>query len=218
MNWGYVWNRTQNDADSQVKDKVGVVPLRASRPARRHLHRRLAGRRLRLLEERRAEAVKLVSLPHPRRKWRRCRRSRPRTSPYSRRSTPILRVLKANPWFKDALPVVQNRPRAAGVAIQSAGVGNHPHQHERLPRRLEDRRRRAGGHDAGSGPSDPVRPAAMSPLEAPVAGAGLHHAGPAVILLVVTVQYPIGGACPRLLRTECADGPWMARPWIGFEN
>ncbi len=27
MNWGYVWNRTQNDADSQIKDKVGVVPL-----------------------------------------------------------------------------------------------------------------------------------------------------------------------------------------------
>jgi multiple sugar transport system substrate-binding protein len=27
MNWGYVWNRTQNDADSQVKEKVGVVPL-----------------------------------------------------------------------------------------------------------------------------------------------------------------------------------------------
>ncbi len=27
MNWGYVWQRTQGDADSQVKDKVGVVPL-----------------------------------------------------------------------------------------------------------------------------------------------------------------------------------------------
>ena len=27
MNWGYVWNRTQNDDDSQVKGAVGVVPL-----------------------------------------------------------------------------------------------------------------------------------------------------------------------------------------------
>lgn len=27
MNWGYVWNRTQNDQDTQVKDRVGVVPL-----------------------------------------------------------------------------------------------------------------------------------------------------------------------------------------------
>jgi Holliday junction DNA helicase RuvA len=25
MNWGYVWQRTQNDADSQIKDKVGVA-------------------------------------------------------------------------------------------------------------------------------------------------------------------------------------------------
>jgi multiple sugar transport system substrate-binding protein len=27
MTWGYVWNRAENDADSQVKGKVGVVPL-----------------------------------------------------------------------------------------------------------------------------------------------------------------------------------------------
>jgi len=27
MQWGYAWNRFQNDADSQVKDRIGVVPL-----------------------------------------------------------------------------------------------------------------------------------------------------------------------------------------------
>jgi multiple sugar transport system substrate-binding protein len=27
MQWGYAWNRFQNDSDSQVKDRVGVVPL-----------------------------------------------------------------------------------------------------------------------------------------------------------------------------------------------
>ncbi len=27
MNWGYVWNRVENDADSQVKGKTGVVPM-----------------------------------------------------------------------------------------------------------------------------------------------------------------------------------------------
>ena len=30
MNWGYVWHRTQGDADSQMKGKVGVVPLPGS--------------------------------------------------------------------------------------------------------------------------------------------------------------------------------------------
>ena len=27
MNWGYVWNRLENDADTRVKGKIGVVPL-----------------------------------------------------------------------------------------------------------------------------------------------------------------------------------------------
>ena len=25
MNWGYVWNRVENDADSKVKGKTGVI-------------------------------------------------------------------------------------------------------------------------------------------------------------------------------------------------
>lgn len=29
MQWGYAWNRFQGDADSQVKDRIGVVPLPA---------------------------------------------------------------------------------------------------------------------------------------------------------------------------------------------
>ena len=27
MNWGYVWNRVENDADTKVKGKIGVTPL-----------------------------------------------------------------------------------------------------------------------------------------------------------------------------------------------
>ena len=52
MSWGYMWGRAQNDADSTVKDKVGVTSLPGlhARQAR-DLHRRLAGRRLGVLEE-----------------------------------------------------------------------------------------------------------------------------------------------------------------------
>ena len=48
-------------------------------------------------------------------------------------------VLKANPWFADALPVVESAKVAAGVAAVPAGVRRDPQQHERVPRRHQDR-------------------------------------------------------------------------------
>ena len=106
MTWGYVWNRTQQDPDSQVKDKVGVVPLpgfTADKPATC-----IGGWQLAVtsFSKNKAEAVKLV---------------RYLSSPEVSKQQAILAshlpvfpevytdpdVLKANPWFKDALPVVQ---------------------------------------------------------------------------------------------------------------
>jgi multiple sugar transport system substrate-binding protein len=106
MTWGYVWNRTQADADSQVKDKVGVVPLpgfTADKAATCIGGWQLA---VTAFSKNKAEAVKLV---------------RYLSSPEVSKKQAILashlpvfaevytdpEVLKANPWFKDALPVVQ---------------------------------------------------------------------------------------------------------------
>ena len=52
MSWGYVWNRLENDADTKVKGKIGVA-IAAARPGRqeRDVHRRLAARGVRVLEE-----------------------------------------------------------------------------------------------------------------------------------------------------------------------
>ncbi|HEV2603064.1 MAG TPA: ABC transporter substrate-binding protein [Microvirga sp.] len=106
MNWGYVWNRTQQDADSQIKEKVGVVPLpgfTADKAATCIGGWQLA---VTAFSKNKEEAVKLV---------------RYLSSPEVSKRQAILashlpvfsevyndpEVLKANPWFKDALPVVQ---------------------------------------------------------------------------------------------------------------
>ncbi|HEY8566508.1 MAG TPA: ABC transporter substrate-binding protein [Beijerinckiaceae bacterium] len=106
MTWGYVWNRSQQDPDSQVKDKVGVVPLpgfTADKAATCIGGWQLA---VTAFSKNKAEAVKLV---------------RYLSSPEVSKQQAILAshlpvfpevyadadVLKANPWFKDALPVVQ---------------------------------------------------------------------------------------------------------------
>lgn len=106
MNWGYVWQRTQGDADSQIKGKVGVVPLpgfTADKAATCIGGWQLA---VTAFSKNKAEAVKLV---------------RYLSSPEVSKMQAILAshlpvfpevytdpdVLKANPWFKDALPVVQ---------------------------------------------------------------------------------------------------------------
>lgn len=106
MTWGYVWNRTQNDADTQVKDKTGVVPLPGFTADKAATC--IGGWQLAVssFSKNKAEAVKLV---------------RYLSSPEVAKQQAILAshlpvfaetytdpdVLKANPWFKDALPVVR---------------------------------------------------------------------------------------------------------------
>jgi multiple sugar transport system substrate-binding protein len=107
MSWGYVWNRSQNDADSTVKGKTGVVPLpgfTADKAATCIGGWQLA---VSAYSKNKAEAVKLA-------RWL----SSPEVSKMQAIEASHLPVfaevyndadvLKANPWFKDALPVVQS--------------------------------------------------------------------------------------------------------------
>jgi multiple sugar transport system substrate-binding protein len=106
MNWGYVWNRTQNDPDSQIKDKVGVVPLpgfTANAAATCIGGWQVA---VSAFSKNKAESVKLVRyLSSP---------EVAKMQAIAASHLPVFPevytdadVLKANPWFKDALPVVQ---------------------------------------------------------------------------------------------------------------
>lgn len=106
MTWGYVWNRTQGDADSTVKDKVGVVPLPGFTADKQATC--IGGWQIAVsaFSKNKAEAVKLA---------------RYLSSPEVAKQQAILashlpvfasvysdpEVLKANPWFAQALPVVQ---------------------------------------------------------------------------------------------------------------
>jgi multiple sugar transport system substrate-binding protein len=107
MSWGYVWNRTQNDADSTIKGKVGVVPLPSfagGQPATCIGGWQVA---VSAFSKNKAEAVKLVRFL---------------SSPEVSKMQAILashlpvfpevytdpEVLRANPWFADALPVVRS--------------------------------------------------------------------------------------------------------------
>jgi multiple sugar transport system substrate-binding protein len=106
MTWGYVWNRSQNDADSTVKGKVGVVTLpgfTADKAATCIGGWQVA---VTAFSKNKAEAVKLVRYL-----------SSPEVSKMQAIAASHLPVfpevyndadvLAANPWFKDALPVVQ---------------------------------------------------------------------------------------------------------------
>ena len=105
MTWGYVWNRAENDADSTVKGKVGVVPLpgfTADKPATCIGGWQVA---VSAFSKNKAEAAKLAKFL---------------SSPEVAKMQAILAshlpvfpdvytdkdVLAANPWFAQALPVV----------------------------------------------------------------------------------------------------------------
>ena len=106
MTWGYVWNRTQNDADSNIKGKVGVIPLpgfTADKAATCIGGWQVA---VTAFSKNKDAAVKFA---------------RYLSSPEVSKMQAILashmpvfpevyndpEVLAANPWFKDALAVVQ---------------------------------------------------------------------------------------------------------------
>lgn len=106
MSWGYVWNRSQGDADSLVKDKVGVVPLPGFTAGSGATC--IGGWQIAVssFSKNKAEAVKFMRYL-----------SSPEVSKMQAIAASHLPVfpdvytdpdvLKANPWFKDALPVVR---------------------------------------------------------------------------------------------------------------
>lgn len=106
MTWGYVWNRAQNDADSTVKGKVGVVPLPGFTADKQATC--IGGWQVAVsaFSKNKAEAAKLARFL---------------SSPDVSKMQAVLAshlpvfpavyedkdVLAANPWFAQALPVVQ---------------------------------------------------------------------------------------------------------------
>ncbi len=107
MTWGYVWQRAQGDADSTVKGKTAVIPLPGFTADKAATC--IGGWQVAVtsFSKNKAEAVKLA---------------RYLSSPEVSKRQAILashlpvfaevyadpEVLAANPWFKDALPVVQS--------------------------------------------------------------------------------------------------------------
>jgi multiple sugar transport system substrate-binding protein len=103
--WGYVWNRVENDADTKVKGKVGVTVLPADKGGKGATC--IGGWQVAVsaFSKNKAEAVKFA---------------RYLSSPEVSKQQAILashlpvfpqvykdpEVLKANPWFAEALPVV----------------------------------------------------------------------------------------------------------------
>lgn len=107
MTWGYVWNRLENDADSTVKGKIGVVPLPGFTADKAATC--IGGWQIAVssFSKNKAEAAKLA---------------RYLSSPEVAKQQAILashlpvfagvyadaEVVKVNPWFAQALPVVQS--------------------------------------------------------------------------------------------------------------
>jgi ABC-type glycerol-3-phosphate transport system substrate-binding protein len=115
MTWGYVWNRLENDADSKVKGKIGVTTLPHDPGGKSATC--IGGWQLAVsaYSKNKVEAVKFA-------RWL----SSPETSKMQAilaSHMPVFpsvykdpEVLKANPWFADALPVVEgakSRPVSA---------------------------------------------------------------------------------------------------------
>jgi multiple sugar transport system substrate-binding protein len=106
MTWGYTWNRLENDADSKVKGKIGVTTLPHDPGGKSATC--IGGWQLAVsaFSKNKVEAVKFV-------RWL--------SSPEVSKMQAILAshmpvfpgvykdpdVLKANPWFAEALPVVE---------------------------------------------------------------------------------------------------------------
>jgi multiple sugar transport system substrate-binding protein len=115
MTWGYVWNRAEGDADSTVKGKVGVVPLPGFTAGAGATciggwqvtvstfskHKPEAYKLIRYLSSPEVAKMQAIAASH---------------LPVFAETYADADVLKANPWFAQALPVVQTaraRPVAA---------------------------------------------------------------------------------------------------------
>jgi multiple sugar transport system substrate-binding protein len=122
QSWGYVWNRLENDADTKVKGKVGVTILPHDKGGKSATC--IGGWQLAVsaFSKNKQEAVKFV---------------RYLSSPEVSKMQAIMashlpvfpevykdpEVLKANPWFADALPVVETA-RSRPVSAQYPQVSD----------------------------------------------------------------------------------------------
>lgn len=122
MSWGYVWNRLENDADSKVKGKIGVAMLPHDQGGKSATC--IGGWQLAVsaFSKNKPEAVKLA-------RWL--------SSPEVSKMQAVLashlpvfpqvyrdpEVLKANPWFAEALPVVEGA-RSRPVTAQYPQVSD----------------------------------------------------------------------------------------------
>lgn len=105
MQWGYAWNRFQNDADSQVKDRIGVVPLPSfagSQPATCIGGWQLAVSAFSRNKEAAVRLVRFLSSPEIS-KMQAILASHLPVFPEVYEDA---EVLAANPWFRDARAVV----------------------------------------------------------------------------------------------------------------
>ncbi len=106
MTWGYVWQRSQNDADSLVKDKVGVIPLPGFTADKASTciggwqlavssfskNKKAAFDLTMYLSSPEVAKMQAIAASH---------------LPVFAETYTDPEVLKANPWFAQALPVVQ---------------------------------------------------------------------------------------------------------------
>jgi len=122
MSWGYVWNRLENDADSKVKGRIGVTTLPHDPGGKSATC--IGGWQVAVsaFSKNKSEAVKFV---------------RYLSSPEVSKMQALLashmpvfpsvykdpEVLKANPWFADALPVVEGA-RSRPVSAQYPQVSD----------------------------------------------------------------------------------------------
>ena len=105
MQWGYAWNRFQNDPDSQVKDRIGVVPLPSfpgSAPATCIGGWQLAVSAFSRNKEAAVRLVRFLSSPEVS-KMQAILASHLPVFPDVYEDA---EVLAANPWFRDARAVV----------------------------------------------------------------------------------------------------------------
>jgi len=122
MSWGYVWNRLENDADSKVKGKIGVAQLPHDQGGKSATC--IGGWQLAVsaYSKNKAEAVKFVRyLSSPEvSKMQAIMASHMPVFPSVYKDP---EVLKANPWFADALPVVEGA-RSRPVSAQYPQVSD----------------------------------------------------------------------------------------------
>jgi ABC-type glycerol-3-phosphate transport system substrate-binding protein len=149
QNWGYFWNRVENDADTKVKGKVGVDAARRQRRPERIVHRRLAGRGLGLLEEQ-AGGGEVRALPVVARGVE--NHGDPRVQPTGvSAGVQGSRSAQGEPVVRGRTSCHRGCEVAAGDATVHRSIRRDSFQHERISRGHEDDRYGAQRHEESPG-------------------------------------------------------------------